>query len=71
MKKKITKDTFLIEILNNPKTRKILEKYRLPCLNCPLAFFELEKLKIGEVCEIYQIDVESLIKKLNQAMKNE
>ena len=70
MLKKITKETFLIEILNHPQAKKILEKYQLPCLNCPFASFGLERLKLGEVCEIYQIDLENLLKELNEAIKS-
>ena len=70
MLKEVTKDTFLIEILEDNKAKKILEKYQLPCLNCPFASFGLERLKLGEVCEIYQIDLENLLKELNEAIKN-
>lgn len=62
---KVTKDTTLPEILKIPAAEKILTKYNLPCLSCPMAKFEMEKLKIGEVCETYGIDGEKLIKELN------
>lgn len=66
---KITKETSLAEILKYPKAEKILEKYNLPCLTCPMAKFELERLKIGQICDLYGIDSEKLIKELNEAMK--
>jgi hybrid cluster-associated redox disulfide protein len=66
---KITKETSLAEILKNPKLEKILMKYNFPCLGCPMAKFEIEKLKLGQVCEIYEIDAEKLINELNEAIK--
>ena len=65
MKNKFTKDSTLAEILENPKAEKILLKYNVPCLGCPYAQFEIQKLKIGQVCEMYQIDAEKLLKELN------
>jgi hybrid cluster-associated redox disulfide protein len=61
----ITKDTTLVEILKKPGAEEILAKYNLPCLGCPLAKFEVENLKIGEVCKMYGIDLENLLKELN------
>jgi hybrid cluster-associated redox disulfide protein len=65
---KITKDTILSEILELKGAEKILGKYNLPCLSCPMAKFEVEKLKIGEVCETYGINLEELLKDLNGAL---
>lgn len=69
--KKITKDTPIKEILNSPQGRKILEKFNFPCLNCPFAFSELENLKIGEVCQLYGLDLKKLLKELNLSKKKE
>ena len=66
---KITKDTTLAEILNLPGTEKVLTKYNLPCLSCPMAKFEIENLKIGEVCKMYGIDLEKLLAELNKIGK--
>lgn len=66
MSKKITKETVLADILKISGAEKILAKYELPCLTCPFAKFEIEKLKIGNVCEMYQIDLENLLKDLNK-----
>jgi len=65
----ITKDTTLAEILKRSELEKILMKYNLPCLGCPFAKFEMENLKIGEVCKMYGIDIESLLKELNEKLK--
>jgi len=63
---KITKDTTLAELLDKPEAEKILAKYNLPCLGCPFAKFEMENLKIGEVCKMYNIDLKNLLKELNK-----
>lgn len=66
---KINKDTSLADILGDKKTEKILIKFKLPCLGCPFAQIEMEKLKIGDVCDMYGIDTSELIKELNQLYK--
>ena len=66
---KVTKNTTLAKILALPGTEKILAKHNLPCLFCPLAKTEMDKLKIGEICEMYQIKTEELLKELNSAIK--
>lgn len=66
---KITKNTTLAGILALPGAEKVLAKYNLPCLWCPLVKFEIENLKLGQVCKIYNIDVEKLLKELNPLTK--
>jgi len=63
---KITKNTFLSEVLENPGNGKILKKYSFPCLSCPFAKMEMDKLKIGEICQMYDIDIQELLKDLNR-----
>jgi hybrid cluster-associated redox disulfide protein len=63
---KITEDTTLAELLDDPKAKKVLEKYNLPCLSCPFAKMEMEGLKIGDVCKMYDIDIEKLLRELNR-----
>ncbi|MEM7826903.1 MAG: hypothetical protein QXQ40_01620 [Candidatus Aenigmatarchaeota archaeon] len=62
---KFTESTTLEEILKHHDTYKILLKYNLPCLHCPMAAYEIKKLKIGEVAKIYGIDAKALLKELN------
>ena len=62
----ITKDTILSEVLKQKGAEKILAKYNLPCLTCPMAKFEIESLELGQVCETYSIDIEKLLKELNK-----
>ena len=63
---KITKDTVLSEIMGDKKSQAVLEKYNLPCLSCPFAKMEMEKLKLGDVCQMYGLDLEGLLKDLNE-----
>ncbi len=69
MTKKITEDTTLAEILKIPEAEKILVKYNLPCLWCPFAKIEIENLKIGQVCQMYGIEMEKLLRELNEKLK--
>lgn len=66
---KITKDTTLAEILGKPELVKILTKYNLPCLSCPFAKLEMENLRIGEICKMYEINLAELLKELNSALQ--
>ncbi len=66
--RKITKDTTLAEILKLPGAGKILAKYKVPCLNCPFARFEMENLRIGDVCKMYKLDIKKLFKELNEKL---
>jgi len=69
MDKEITKNTTLAEVLEFPKAQEILVKYNLPCLTCPFAKLEMDKLKLGQICQMYGIDLESLLKELNKNIK--
>ena len=66
---KITNSTTLAKILELKNAEKILAKYKIPCLTCPMAKFEIERLKIGNVCKMYGINAEKLIKELNKKTK--
>jgi len=66
---KITENTTLAEILGKPELVKILVKYNLPCVNCPLAKYEMENLKIGEICKMYNINVQKLLGELSKLYK--
>lgn len=59
------KDTTLEEILENEEARKILEEHNLPCLGCPMAQFEMEDLTLEEMCDRYNLDLEQILKELN------
>lgn len=61
-----SKNTTLDKILEYPKAEKILGKYKLPCLGCPFAKMEMQSLKIGDVCQMYGIDIDNLLRDLNK-----
>ena len=69
MLNKITEDTILAEILKIPRAEKVLAKYNLPCLWCPMAKLEIKNLKIGQVCQMYEINLKNLLKELNALKK--
>lgn len=62
---KFTKNTTLAEILKYSRTKKILTKYNLPCLFCPMAQYEMSKLTIGEVSKAYHLNLTGILKELN------
>jgi hypothetical protein len=66
MAKKLTKDSTLAEVLESKGTEKILAKYNLPCLTCPMVQLEIQDLKLGDVCKLYGIDIDKLLKELNK-----
>lgn len=67
--KKITKKTTLEEIFAIKGAKETLAKFNLPCLSCPMASEEISKLQIGNVAEIYGLDLEKIIKELNKLVK--
>jgi hypothetical protein len=65
MTKKITKTATLEKIMELPGAEEILVKYKVPCLTCPMAQFELSSLKIGDVCKMYGLNEKKLLEELN------
>ena len=63
--KKITKNTTLAEVLEYSGAEKILVKHNVPCVTCPFAKMEMDKLKIGQICKMYKIDIDKLLTELN------
>lgn len=63
--KSINQNSTLADLLKVKGAEKILAKYGVPCIYCPMAKFELDKLKIGEVCKIYQLPLKKILKDLN------
>jgi len=68
MVKKIDKDTKLKEIFEIENLREVLIKHKIPCLFCPFASLEIEKLKIGDICRSYGINEKKLIDDLNKTL---
>ncbi len=63
--KKITSKTTLAKILGKKGGAEVLMKNNVPCLGCPMAQFEIDKLKIGDVCRMYKLNLEKILKELN------
>ena len=63
--KEITAESTLAEMMSHQKGQKAMEKYNVPCLTCPMAAMEMNELKVGQICEMYGIDLEGLLKELN------
>jgi hypothetical protein len=66
MAEKFTEKTVLGDLLNDPEASKILAKYKLPCLHCAMAAFEMGMLTIGDASRTYGIDLEGLLSELNE-----
>jgi len=64
-KKIINISTTLAKIMEKKGGAKILAKHGVPCLSCPMASFEIDKLKIGDVCKMYGLNLEKILKELN------
>ncbi len=64
--KKINSKSTLAEVLNHKNGKKVLGKYEVPCLFCPMAAMEMNELQIGQICEMYGIDLEGLLGELNK-----
>ena len=69
MKNKINQNTTLEKVLEYKGSEKVLGKYNVPCLTCPFAKMEMGELKIGDICRNYNINMEELIKALNELLK--
>lgn len=61
----IKKNTKLDIVLKMEGAEEILSKYEVPCLSCPYAKFEMAELDLEAICERYRIDLDNLIKDLN------
>jgi len=59
------KDTTLKEVLGKKGAEEILAKHNVPCLGCAYAKMEMEVLKLGDICEMYGIDLAKLLRDLN------
>jgi len=67
--KKITSKTILAEILEIQGAEKVLAKYNVPCLFCPMAAMEAGTLGIGEIAAMYGLDLKNLLEELNSLGK--
>ncbi|MEK7541012.1 MAG: hypothetical protein AAB529_02115 [Patescibacteria group bacterium] len=63
---KITENSKLKDILEIKGAEEILAKYMVPCLSCPMAYLELEKLEIGVVGKMYGLETKKILDELNK-----
>jgi hypothetical protein len=63
--KKVLSSITLAKILERKGGAEVLMKNNVPCLGCPMASMEIDKLKIGEVCKMYGLNLEKILKELN------
>lgn len=66
---RIDGDTKMGDVLKHPGAEAILERYRIPCLHCPMAAHELGSLTIGDIARAYGIDLDGLLSELRLALK--
>lgn len=63
---KITGKTTLAKIMEKKGAGDILTKHGVPCLSCPMAAVEIDKLKIGEVSKAYGLNLKEILADLNK-----
>jgi hypothetical protein len=62
---KITSKTTLAKIIARKGAGEVLVKNGVPCLSCPMAKFEINELRIGDVCKMYRLNLKKILKELN------
>lgn len=62
-KEKYNKDTKLEEVINFGET---LSQFGVPCITCPFAKQEMDKLSLGDISHMYGVDLDGLLKALNK-----
>lgn len=65
-KKQINENSTLAEVLENEGAESILKKYSVPCLSCPMMSFEMNKLTLKQISEMYGVNLKALIGELNK-----
>ncbi len=63
---KINENTTVEKALEKKGAERILKKHKFPCLGCPMAQMEMKSLKLGQVCDMYGLNKERLLKDLNE-----
>lgn len=69
MSEKYNKDTKLEEVLKSPGASAVVSRFRLPCLHCAMAAYEAKILTLGQIAGTYGIDLDGLLKELNELEK--
>lgn len=68
--KKITKNITLKEVLNLDNGAQVLADFDVPCMGCAFARFEMDKLTLADICQMYDLDLDGILNKLNGETKN-
>jgi len=63
---KVISKTTLEKILKIKNGEKILHKFGVPCMSCPMAKFEIGTLQIGQVCKMYGLPLKEILEELNK-----
>jgi hypothetical protein len=63
---KVTEKTTLGEALKIKGAEGILEHFNTPCVHCPMAAMEMNKLRLGEIAAMYGLDLKGLLTELNK-----
>ena len=66
---KLTKNTTLAEVLKINGAEKILSKFQVPCLGCAMAQMEMDTLNLGDICNMYGINLKKMLEELNKIKK--
>lgn len=64
-----TEKTKLGDVYDIKRGQEILAKFAVPCVTCPMARMELDLLNLGQIAEMYDIDLVGLLKELNELKK--
>ena len=54
------------QVMKKPGALGVLAKYNFPCLSCPMFSYEMNLMKLGDVCQKYGIDSKKLLAELNE-----
>jgi len=61
-----TKESTYKDVIANEKAYEILAKHGVPCVTCPMARYEMGNLKLGDISQMYGIDLKALLDDLNK-----
>jgi hypothetical protein len=66
-KKKVTRDTVIGEVIDDPNARKVIEKYfGNGCFTCP--GIKVESISFGAM--MHNVDPEKIVKEINELEEN-
>lgn len=63
---KVAESTTLKDIVEIEQGEDILKKHGVPYMTCPMAAQELNTLTIGEITQIYRLNLDKILKELNK-----